>query len=110
LLSLSSWLLSLAGHFRTARQSTPLFSRGGELLGVVSTLFAAPHESTPIEMDALKNCSIIETTYLRELRGAEKLAVKAERIHERLYMTRMSERMIAANWKSRKLTGDHEPR
>lgn len=66
-------------------QSTPIFSKDGELMGVVSTLFAQPHEPTPIEMQTLQTYGVIAADHLRSRLGGIPLAVKAEQMSERLY-------------------------
>ena len=71
-------------------QSTPLLTKGGDLLGVVSTLFAAPHEPTMIEMRALKAYCLIAAAHLQALLGDEKLDAKAEQMSARLYTDRSS--------------------
>ncbi len=66
-------------------QSTPLATGRGRVLGMVSTLFANPHEPTPIELDTLARYCRIAADYLEDLLGADTLAGKAQRMHEALY-------------------------
>jgi GAF domain-containing protein len=65
-------------------QTTPLFTRDGELIGMVSTLFANVHEPTEIEIDALQKYSIAAADYLRSLLNGETVVGKAVDMHARL--------------------------
>jgi len=66
-------------------QSTPLFTKDGNLLGVVSTLFAQVHEPTPIEMQTLRTYSVVAAGHLESLLRGTPLAAKAEQMSETLY-------------------------
>ena len=66
-------------------QSTPIATRRGRVLGMVSTLFANVHEPTPIELDTLARYSRIAADYLEILLGADTLAATAQRMHATLY-------------------------
>lgn len=68
-----------------AVQSTPLFTRDGNLLGVVSTHFAHVHEPTAIEMKILKGYAGIAAEHAFALLGDVPLAAKAEQMCEDLY-------------------------
>src|SRR4051812_9025594 len=50
-------------------QSTPFITQDGNLLGMVSTHFAHVHEPTPIEMEALKQYSIVSAEHLHKMLG-----------------------------------------
>jgi len=67
--SYKPWLgaARLAGY--RSIQSTPLMTGAGHMLGVVSTLFANPHEPTSIEMDTLNKYSVLASDYLARLLG-----------------------------------------
>jgi GAF domain-containing protein len=73
----------LAG-FRSV-QSSPFFTKGGNLLGLISTHFAHVHEPTPIEMDTLKVYGVVAADYAYKLLGDVTLATKAEQMSEKLY-------------------------
>ena len=73
-----------AAHFR-AVQSTPLCTRDGILLGIVSTHFANAHEPTPIEMATLKSYARMAAEYLRTMLGGAGLAGKAQAMSNKLY-------------------------
>ena len=66
-------------------QSTPFFTKDRDLFGVVSTLFASPHEPTPIEMDILKAYSEIAAAYAFQFLDDKTLAAKAARMNQQLY-------------------------
>lgn len=66
-------------------QSTPLITKDRDLVGVVSTLFASPHEPTPIEMDILKAYSEIAAGYAFQFLDDKTLAAKAARMNQELY-------------------------
>jgi len=66
-------------------QSTPLVTRSGSVLGMVSTMFADIHEPTPIELEALGRYCGIAAEYLTTLLGSENLSAKAERMSRALY-------------------------
>ncbi len=72
----------LAG-FR-AVQSTPIVSRAGESLGIVSTHFAKVHEPTRIEMDTLRAYGSIAAGLLLKHLGGRSLATMAIRMSEEL--------------------------
>lgn len=80
---------ALAAGYRGV-QSTPLLTSNGQLLGVISTLFAAPHEPTMIEMRALKAYCLIASSYLQKLLGDEVLDDKANQMSAKLYADRIS--------------------
>ena len=61
-----------------AVQSTPLLTRSGKLVGVVSTHFANAHEPTRIEMETLAQYSVFAAERLAELAPADAIAAKAE--------------------------------
>ena len=73
-----------AAGFR-AVQTTPLFTSGGDLMGMVSTHFAQAHRPTEIEMDTLQSYSVCAADYLKELLHGAPLAAKAADMHARLY-------------------------
>jgi GAF domain-containing protein len=60
-----------------AVQSTPLMTRG-KVIGMISTLFANPHEPTPIELEILARYAVVAADYLLTLLGGEDLGGKAE--------------------------------
>jgi GAF domain-containing protein len=66
-------------------QSTPLVTRSGSVLGMVSTMFVDVHEPTPIELEMLGRYCKIGAEYLMTLLGNEKLPAKAERMSRALY-------------------------
>jgi len=68
-----------------AVQSTPMFTREDKFLGVVSTHFAHVHEPTAIEMEALKEYSVIAAEHAYKFLGASTLAAKAEQMSGELY-------------------------
>lgn len=70
-----------------AMQSTPLMTREGLLLGIVSTYFANPHQPTPIEIATLKSYARMASEYLRMLLAGAKVASKAEEMSRALYAT-----------------------
>jgi GAF domain-containing protein len=82
--SYKPWLdaARLAGY--RSIQSTPLITSGGRMLGVVSTLFANPHEPTNIEMDTLKQYSVLASDHLEKLLGGQNVAVKAAKMQAKL--------------------------
>jgi len=73
----------LAG-FR-AVQSTPLITRRGEPLGVVSTHFANVHHPTKIEMETLQAYGVIASEIAFELLGETPLLTMARRLSRDLY-------------------------
>lgn len=73
----------MAGY--RAVQSTPLLTKNRDLLGIVSTHFALAHVPTPIEMQTLKDYSVVAAEYAFELLGDDTLAARAERMSEELY-------------------------
>jgi len=60
-----------------AVQSTPLMTRG-KVIGMISTLFANPHEPTPIELEILARYAEVAADYLLTLLGREDIGRKAE--------------------------------
>lgn len=68
-----------------AVQSTPIFTEDGELMAMVSTLFAQAHEPTPIEMQTLQTYGLVAADHLHSLLGGASLAAKAEQMSEQLY-------------------------
>ncbi len=66
-------------------QSTPLCTREGRLLGIVSTHFANIHEPTPIEMSTLVSYAQLAADYLHSLLGGTTLAARAEAMSGALY-------------------------
>ncbi len=77
-----------------AVQSTPMITKDGNLLGIVSTHFANVHEPTPIEMSTLKEYAVIAAEYasivLDESRAS--LATKAEQMSAELYARTLAHR------------------
>jgi putative methionine-R-sulfoxide reductase with GAF domain len=67
-----------------AVQTTPLFTSNGELIGMVSTLFANVHRPTTIEMDSLRSYSVCAADYLQSLLKNADLALKAAEMHSAL--------------------------
>jgi GAF domain-containing protein len=66
-------------------QSTPMLTSDGELVGIVSTLFANAYMPTPIEMNTLSlYCRLAAERLLLLLEGQE-LCAKAQELHEKLY-------------------------
>ncbi len=70
-----------------AVQSTPMVTKDGTLLGIVSTHFADVHEPTPIEMNTLKEYGVIaaEYAYMVLDESYASLAIKAEQMSTKLY-------------------------
>ena len=68
-------------------QSTPLVTKAGSLLGIVSTHFANVHEPTPIEMNTLKAYGVIAAEYAFMVMDENyaSLASKAEQMSAELY-------------------------
>ncbi len=67
-----------------AVQTTPLFTSTGELMGMVSTLFAHVHQPTEIEMDTLRRYSMLAADYLQSLLKGTDLSLKAAEMHSAL--------------------------
>ena len=67
-----------------AVQTTPLFASDGNLIGMVSTLFARVHEPTPIEMETLMGYSVRAADYLQKLLKGATLRSKAAEMNSRL--------------------------
>lgn len=65
-------------------QSTPLCTNDGDLIGVVSTLFANPHVPTKIELETLKAYSVRAADRLQELLGGLTLETKAGQMQSQL--------------------------
>jgi GAF domain-containing protein len=82
--SYKPWLVAarLAGY--RSIQSTPLITSAGRMLGVVSTLFANPHQPTNIEMDTLNQYSSLASDYLARLLGDEDMETKAAQMYAKL--------------------------
>jgi GAF domain-containing protein len=76
--------IAKAAGYRSV-QSTPLFAETGVLLGVVSTLFASPHEPTAIEMKTLEDYGVVASAYLLKLLAGKSLSEKAVEMSNRLY-------------------------
>jgi GAF domain-containing protein len=76
-------LAKTAGY--RAVQTTPLRTEDGRLLGLISTHFANPHEPTPIEMETLREYSVVAAEYLFTFLGDVSLATKAEQMSEKLF-------------------------
>ncbi|HEX4555841.1 MAG TPA: GAF domain-containing protein [Xanthobacteraceae bacterium] len=68
-----------------AVQTTPFFTRSGNLVGLVSTHFAQAHEPTPIEMQTLKTYGGVAAEHAYRLLGDVALATKAEQMSGKLY-------------------------
>src|SRR3954469_5931609 len=66
-------------------QSTPFLTEGGSFMAMVSTLFAAPHTPSKIEMETLKAYSLDAAAYLYTLLKGESLDAKAEKMRSKLY-------------------------
>jgi GAF domain-containing protein len=75
---------AVAAGYR-AVQSTPIATSRGRVLGMVSTLFANPHEPTPIELETLARYCRVAADLLERMLGAETLAAEAQRMNEALY-------------------------
>jgi len=73
----------LAGY--RSVQSTPLIASGGELVGVISTLFAQVKQPTKIEMETLRLYSVEAAQRLLVLTDGETIAAHARRMYDRLY-------------------------
>jgi putative methionine-R-sulfoxide reductase with GAF domain len=67
-----------------AVQTTPLFTSTGELIGMVSTLFAHVHQPTDIEMETLQRYSVCAADYLKKLLTGTDLDMKAAEMHSAL--------------------------
>jgi GAF domain-containing protein len=76
-------LAKIAGY--RSVQTTPLVTEDGALLGLISTHFANPHEPTPIEMETLREYSVVAAEYLFASLGDASLAAKAEQMSDKLY-------------------------
>ena len=68
-----------------AVQSTPIVTRDGTMLGLISTLFVNAHEPTPIEMETLARYSRVAADHLAALLGRDTLARKAMQMSDALY-------------------------
>jgi GAF domain-containing protein len=77
-------------------QSTPFFTKDGNVLGMVSTHFAHAHEPTPIEMRTLKEYSVVAADHLNKLLGDVPLATKAQQMSEDLYTRLLGQHGFAA--------------
>jgi len=69
-----------------AVQSTPIVTRDGRMLGLISTLFANVHEPTPIELETLARYSRVAADHLAALLGRDSLGRKAMQMSEALYV------------------------
>lgn len=67
-----------------AVQTTPLFTSTGELIGMVSTLFAHVHKPTDIEMETLGRYSVCAADYLKKLLNGCEIDLKATEMHSAL--------------------------
>ena len=67
---------------------------------MVSTHFAHAHEPTPLEMQTLKEYSIIAAEHLNRLLGDVPLATKAEQMSEELYARTLVPQGLAAKPRS----------
>ena len=77
-------------------QSTPFFTKGGNVLGMVSRHFAHVHEPTAIEMETLKKYGIVAGEHLNKLLGDVPLATKAKQMSEELYTRILGQQGFAA--------------
>jgi GAF domain-containing protein len=68
-----------------AVQSTPMFTREGKFLGMISTHFVQVHKPTEIEMAALKEYSFVAAEHAYQLLGDSTLEAKAEQMNAELY-------------------------
>jgi hypothetical protein len=66
-------------------QSTPVFTRDGDLMGMMSTHFANVHEPTELEMRTLNTYSVAAAEHLHQLLGDAPLAIKAKQMSDELY-------------------------
>lgn len=78
-----------------AVQSTPMITKDGTLLGIVSTHFAGVHEPTPIEMNTLKAYGVIaaEYAYMVLDESYASLATKAEQMSAELYARTLAQQV-----------------
>jgi GAF domain-containing protein len=79
-----------------AVQTTPFFTRNGNLVGLVSTHFAQAHEPTPIEMQTLKTYGGVAAEHAYRLLGDVALAIKAQQMSEKLYNSSSDRRSSGA--------------
>ena len=66
-------------------QSTPLFLKSGAFMGVVSTHFVNVHQPTKIEMNILRDYSIIAAERLHQLIGTGSFIDCAKKMNRKLY-------------------------
>jgi GAF domain-containing protein len=66
-------------------QSTPIITKVGNLMGMVSTHFANVHEPTELEMWTLKSYAVAAAEHLYQLLGDVPLAIKAKQMNDELY-------------------------
>jgi hypothetical protein len=66
-------------------QSTPIFTKDRNLMGMVSTHFANVHEPTELEMRTLKTYGVAAAEHLQQLLGDVPLAIKAAQMNDELY-------------------------
>jgi GAF domain-containing protein len=76
---------AVAAGYR-AVQSTPIVTRDGRMLGMISTLFANAHEPTPIELETLARYSRVAADHLAALLGCDALERKAMQMSDALYV------------------------
>jgi GAF domain-containing protein len=86
-----------------AVQSTPLFTKDGNLLGLVSTHFAHVHRPTEIEMQALQEYGVLAAEQAYKLLGGVALAAKAAQMAEDLYSGMLLQDTVPGPHR-----GDHE--
>lgn len=66
-------------------QSTPIFTKDGNLMGMVSTHFVNVHEPSQLEMWTLKTYAVAAAEHLYQLLGDVPLAIKATQMSDELY-------------------------
>jgi hypothetical protein len=67
-------------------QSTPLIASDGTRVGMVSTMFASRYVPTKIEMEICKAYCIKSADHLQTLLDRLTFAVKAQQLHDTLYV------------------------
>jgi transcriptional regulator with GAF, ATPase, and Fis domain len=88
-------------------QSTPFFTKDGNVLGMVSTHFAHVHEPTSIEMQTLKAYAIVAAEHLNKLLGDVPLANKTEQMSEELYAQTLGHKGVEAESRSSSASTSH---
>ena len=83
-------------------QSTPFITKDGNVLGMVSTHFAHAHEPTPIEMQTLKQYSMVAAEHLHKMLGDVPLATKAAQMSEELYSQALGDNGVNARLRTHK--------